>query len=533
MANRIRHAILMALSLAMLAGCATSTSSGSTGSQSGTSKFPDSMNIYAYNIFNENVRSEDDIPNWNKYMSDKYDSQITLNEITQENYSNTNNRIRSGEVSGIVSLMPNYILGLIKTNNILPLDDYLKDNKVWNALPEDFRNQFMFNGHIWAIPRYDVNINAPTVSLIRSDWLTKTGKTVPTTQAELLEVGNAFAKGDPNGNGEKDEYLFGCYNAQIMDVLNSFGLYFSYNTSVAFDPTQDCIVDSLFKPEAKEALQYLRSMVTSGIIDPDSFSDPTINSKSSTGIYGTTLTTPGYRYEYGNQLYMSDNPSKDYSNMTEEDFKKAATYYEPLPPLSKTNPIVYGGNAMGFVLTSSVSDPKATVNAFADMAFGSLKNYLDCYIGESENYSVGSDGNITINYVEPDVKSVPAIVSLVVTPKLMLEKTTVDFPDNTVNNILSRLRREENAAYIERYTKTKQLYSLSAFDVVMSQTFSDNYSSLQKGMNNTFLYLLNPDKSIDEILTIYRTTAKQLQMEQILQEANENIGKVSKQVLDD
>ena len=50
----------------------------------------------------------------------------------------------------------------------------------------------------------------------------------------------------------------------------------------------------------------------------------------------------------------------------------------------------------GYIMTKDTPQPKETVNFFVDMLFGSEQNYLDCYLGLSENYVLNSDGSTTL-----------------------------------------------------------------------------------------------------------------------------------------
>ena len=43
----------------------------------------------------------------------------------------------------------------IEYDTIVPLEDYLADNAVWNSLPESFKSLFEVEGHIYAIPTHN------------------------------------------------------------------------------------------------------------------------------------------------------------------------------------------------------------------------------------------------------------------------------------------------------------------------------------------------------------------------------------------
>ena len=98
---------------------------------------------------------------------------------------------------------------LIESGALLDLTPYLETYapNLYNLIGEEVWSSVKANdptgqGKIWYIPGVIYGRNAP---MIRKDWLDKLGLSMPTTQAELVEVLKAFRDKDPNDNSIADE----------------------------------------------------------------------------------------------------------------------------------------------------------------------------------------------------------------------------------------------------------------------------------------------------------------------------------------
>src|SRR5699024_8047840 len=111
---------------------------------------------------------------------------------------------------------------------------------------------------------------------VRKDWLDNLGMEVPTNLDELYEMAYAFTYDDPDGNGVDDTYgltASGTWNLQ--DIFQAFGarLDSSGSGSIAYDPIENCWVDSMLKPEMVDCLTYLNKMYEEGLLDPELFTN--------------------------------------------------------------------------------------------------------------------------------------------------------------------------------------------------------------------------------------------------------------------
>lgn len=242
---------------------------------------------------------------------------------------------------------------------LLPLDDYLADNPVWKTLPDELKDAFKVDGHIYAIP---ANVfRAQNARMIRDEALKVTGITVTDLQS-FSDFAKAYKQ------SKEKPVLTSYYLTGLTDILNAFGLYNSYYyTSFDFDPAEDCYVDFLTKGAAVDALEYLRALYQAGALD--------ISFDGSVNVYGDfydgiCCTVYGQYFDY-------------------EDCTELFTLNPVYPQFANT--AVYG-----FAMAKDTPQPEETINQFLNMLFGSEENYLECWLGTPDNYVLNSDGTVTV-----------------------------------------------------------------------------------------------------------------------------------------
>lgn len=517
---------------AFLIGCSSPASTGAE--PSGSTKTNISMNITSFSIFADSDGNMDQeaADEWVEYMADS--TGITIKLASNSNfYSELVPQISSGKTTGLVCMNPIYINMLIDKNKILPIDEYLKDNKTWNSLPESFRKSFELNGHIWAIPR-TTSYTTKATSL-RTDWMAAVNKKMPSNSQELYELGKAFTEGDPDKDGNsKNNYLYGGYNACWIDLLASMGVYIDSTaySSIAYDPTQDCMVDSMFKPEAKAALQYLKDMMKAGIIDKDSVLQPNVaKTNSYNGLYGSVNAWPGYGQYYAGVTW-AKNQSTTLDLSKDEDYEYATSLYEVMPPFKTDYTIPYATSFWGYVLTKGTKDPKAIVNAFVDLFFSSQKTFLACYLGIPDSYE--DKGSNT--YALKTGDNARPIANLCTAADMVFPNGNYALITNgDASPSAVRLAKESSkyyTDYYDQYTKSGQLIYCPALYYPSGDTLQTQFQSIYNSYNRLMLTLANDNVTVDQALEEYRENVKLYQIDTILKESNAAIGKTSKQVIE-
>lgn len=488
------------------------------------------FSVAASNLFVDSSGSCDQnaVNEWQDYINQTYNLNISLINIGIDASPEIVNKIKSSLYSGMACLSSNEILPLIQGEQILPLDEYLVDNKVWNSLPETFRKRFEYQGHIWAIPRMeDRNL---LVSSIRTDWLKEAGLKTPTTLEKLKNVGQSLAKQDPNGDGDlTNDYLIGGAYDSCPDIWNALGIYFSESgDTITYDPTQGCIVDSMFKPEASDALQYFRDLYEKGLL-PESFFMPYMPNNQSNSITLQAGVVQGKYMASFNWAFQNDEnmTNKSISTLSDQQYKTITDIYEAMSPLSRTNPIVYTLDPSGYVLSDSTENPQDVVNAFVNLLF-SKQGYLDCTLGIPSQYTQTSNNVYLCKYADEKTKTSFPKPGLVNAPTMIFGGSYAVVNNSDDVAIATRIIRESSSYennYVNTYTASGQLACINVFNsTVQSATYEIQGRKFKQLFMGILSYIPEKDVPISSLVKSYRKQAQALLIDTILQEANENAG---------
>ena len=151
---------------------------------------------------------------------------------------------------------------------IIPIDDYIKYQAYLKTyLTSDEWTYLSLNGKKYALAQPRPIQNWLTI-WTRKDWLDNLGLKVPTTVQELEIVAKAFTFDDPDGNGKDDTYgftaqtNFGMTNA----IFAPFGAFPGHNF---IRVENNKVVFDAFSPQAKQALEWWKSQIDAGVVDPN------------------------------------------------------------------------------------------------------------------------------------------------------------------------------------------------------------------------------------------------------------------------
>ncbi len=131
------------------------------------------------------------------------------------------------------------------------------------------------DGKIYGLPQYVecYHCSYPNKMWINTKWLKKLNLTMPKTTDEFKAVLEAFKTKDPNGDGKADEVpLSGStedYGVRVLPYLMNGFIYDDDRTFLLLNGGKTDIAAN--KPEWKEGLAYIKSLVDAGLIDPGAF----------------------------------------------------------------------------------------------------------------------------------------------------------------------------------------------------------------------------------------------------------------------
>jgi putative aldouronate transport system substrate-binding protein len=163
---------------------------------------------------------------------------------------------------------------MIKGDMIEDLTEYYNKYATENLKKMfSYRNDIAFSavkrdGKIYALPQVtDANNGVPMV-YIRKDWLEKSGKAVPKSMEELLELARYFTKNDPDGNG-KDDTLGIAFSKELAipfnGIMNAFGAY----PGIYVKGNDGKLQYGSLQPEVKEVLGKLNELYKEGVLDKE------------------------------------------------------------------------------------------------------------------------------------------------------------------------------------------------------------------------------------------------------------------------
>lgn len=193
----------------------------------------------------------------------------------------------SGDYPDVItgnSAMPSAQINLYGQQGIfIPLNDYIDQygvntKKAFEAYPSAIDIITMPDGNIYALP--DINdcyhCQMDNKMWVYQPWLDALGLEAPQTTEEFRDMLVAFKEQDPNGNGQADEIpMMGSNNGG----WSAFPEYFLMNSFVYYDPTycgglyvNNGQITAAYVSDAwKEGLKYLNSMVTDGLLAPETY----------------------------------------------------------------------------------------------------------------------------------------------------------------------------------------------------------------------------------------------------------------------
>lgn len=384
-------AIILTISIIFVLGTSCNTpdtdSKETTPSQIINNAPVESINIYRPPT--PNLQIFKGLDDWETAMEEIYGVKIKIHNISpiyQSNISQGNyypQAIADGKVEGLIEIKQWEIgnLPVLKDLGlILPLDEYLKDNEVFQSLPGAMREAFIMpDGQTWALAT-----SSPFGLFsrkIKKEWLDELEMPIPENLDELYEVSKAFTYNDPNQNGINDEHgmdiIISRGARMFMDIFLANKCYLSgyANSSISYDYSTEAYEDAILKPGMLDTLNYIKALNDEGILIQNNNSD--FLSKDTSG----------------NFLELSLN--YDYRKINIENWYEIYSYSDSLNSVMGIRPYKC------FILTSNTSNPEQTINLFVNTFLSDITGLANGNFGiEGINYTY--ENNVLTNTFAPE-----------------------------------------------------------------------------------------------------------------------------------
>jgi putative aldouronate transport system substrate-binding protein len=152
------------------------------------------------------------------------------------------------------------------------IQENLGDVLASHPLNKDGKVYALFN----ADHEYAQNMN------IRTDWLKKVGKEMPTDLDSLYDVLHAFTFDDPDGNSKDDTIglgasIVGNWN-NFTSILGAYGIAASPNGLRPVQLDDGTVTTGMKNKNFLEAVKYFQKLYKDGLMDPDFATIPTMDS---------------------------------------------------------------------------------------------------------------------------------------------------------------------------------------------------------------------------------------------------------------
>ncbi|WP_213584311.1 extracellular solute-binding protein [Paenibacillus sp. J2TS4] len=130
------------------------------------------------------------------------------------------------------------------------------------------------DGKLMALPNISIQADSVSMLWVRQDWLGRLGLAPPRTMEDVITIAKAFVEGDPDGNGLKDTVGLSGTKTNLYALAGMYDFTGIFAAHDAFPglwlrDDEGRIVYGSTRPETKHALETIRGMYASGLIDPD------------------------------------------------------------------------------------------------------------------------------------------------------------------------------------------------------------------------------------------------------------------------
>lgn len=230
------------------------------------------------------------------------------------------------------------------------------------------------DGNIYSLPSLGGRGCTSLRLFVNQPWMEKLQIESPKNWDEFVEMLRAFKNGDPNGNGEADEFPLFLTSGTIDFLLPYYGIAYDWNTNASYPDGKLSYYPT--SEEYKGFLKAVAELKAEGLINE--YVEATWDDQAA---HGQTEDTLGCFLQYGS--FLTVGTEKD------EDYPVLEPWYDTLP--SSTG-VGFGG----VVITDKCQYPEL-VAQWADYFYSEEGSRLVWMGVEGESYFLNDDGTYTWN----------------------------------------------------------------------------------------------------------------------------------------
>lgn len=228
--------------------------------------------------------------------------------------------------------------------------------------------------------------------LIRKDWLDRLGLQVPVTLEDYYNVMKAFTLNDPDGDGKNNTYGYGAF-VEVRAVEEGLGCRFApffgaFGVEGTFNSTKTNAGLNIYKPEYKQALEFVHRIASDGYIDPSwtVYSKNTFREAWKAGKFGMMR-------EQNAALAMESNYKEFDQRFPDAEW---ILIDPPVGPKGKSSVGAYSSGYRIYAVSRRAQELGKLPVIARLLEWMSTDGYITVVYGEeAENYMLDDDGNVT------------------------------------------------------------------------------------------------------------------------------------------
>lgn len=410
---------------------------------------------------------------------------------------------------------------LAELGTILPFDELLKDNPVWNTMPENIKSMYRFDdGKVWAIPRSFTQV--PYGRIFRTDYLESLDMGIPEDLDSLYEVSLALSQ-----YVSEDGKVSGLIGMTYSDATSFRDIFYANgvpvnksndginNTSISFNPEYGSFEDSMLIKDMEVTLEYILKMRNDGIL--------------------RQMRGRSYRRDVSVDILENEKIANVYQAIPEEVFTDERFVTSPgITGLrtSSLNPVTNSLTDGFYVLGANTERASATANYFLSRFYGDLETYLFASRGiPGELYEING-GTKGIEVLDFDFFTFgPA--------SLIGENPICGYDDMDISFDRMMTAGEEFLEGLKKAVAAKEEYVRSGlasgimYELPVTKAYPEVFKADERELisssagtlfDNQFNRILSGRVSVADAVETYKRDMKTTGMQDIINELNRRIG---------
>jgi len=514
----MRKILALLAVLLLLPGLAV-TAKG-TGEKTATAKEPIEIGMSEFQFMGDVSDWPDLKAEYLKEFEKKFGVRIKMNLIPRNNYmEKLYLMISTGELTGMIRVFgAQDVLKCIDDGTILPLDEYVKDNPVYQKEFVGYDNTMTSDGRTWGLFAGYAR-SGIFARMWRKDWLDKLGLKAPETVEELYTAAKLMTENDPDGNGKKD--TVGLTSASgtwcIGDVFHAYDarLNDTQSNSITWDPVENAWGDSMLKPGMVDALKMMNALYKNGYLDNEFFTNK-----------GSNMRDKIISGKYGSTYYWMHWGLRDAPPMIQKNVPTATTTAVAALKGTRTtliNHIV--SNGVLHVLVKGTKNPKEVVNSFINLFYDNKDAHFWGRFGiEGKNWKW--DGNKVVQMKDPKTGNLMPTSGLIDThPKFGFAKYPV-VPEGSADDQAKAIAMQNLMDKImDDGLADQSLFNVTnLYDNPRSPKYNAIVADLERIFNEVIVKATTGELSPENAIKYYRDNMRKLGTAAAIEEMNAALG---------